>query len=50
MEKNYPINKPKISHDGPSDLTVKRILAFSKAFKSFNTSEDVTKAKEPSNN
>ena len=46
MEQNYSKNKPQTSTDGPSDLSVKRILAFSKAFKTLNTSKESTKPKE----
>jgi hypothetical protein len=46
MEQNYPKQKPQTSTDGPSDLSVKRILAFSKAFKTLNTIEESTKPKE----
>ena len=46
MEQNYYKKKPQTSTNGPSDLSVKRILAFSKAFKTLNTSEESTKPKE----
>jgi len=46
MEQNNSKNKPQTSTDGPSDLSVKRILAFSKAFKNLNTTEESTKPKE----
>jgi len=46
MEQNYSKKKPPILTDGPCDLSVKRILAFSKAFKTLNTSEESIKPKE----
>jgi len=46
MEQNYSKKKPQTLTDGPSDLSVKRILAFSKAFKTLNTAEESTKSKE----
>jgi hypothetical protein len=46
MEQNYSKKKPQTSTDGPSDLSVKRILAFSKAFKTLNTSDDLLKLKK----
>ena len=46
MEQNYSKKKPQTSTDGPSDLSVKRILAFSKAFKTLNTAKESPKPKE----
>jgi hypothetical protein len=39
MEKNYSAKNSSNKKKGPSDLTVKRILAFSKAFKTMNYSK-----------
>jgi hypothetical protein len=50
MEQNYSEKKPKNLKEGPSDLTVKRILAFSKAYKTLNTPKDVSKTKASSEN
>lgn len=36
MEKNYSDKNSSNKKEGPSELTVKRILAFSKAFKTMN--------------
>tara|TARA_B100000767_G_scaffold275784_1_gene315566 strand:+ start:6381 stop:6527 length:147 start_codon:yes stop_codon:yes gene_type:complete len=38
MEKNYSNKNPSNKKEGPSELTVKRILAFSKAYKTLNDS------------
>jgi len=46
MEQNYSKKNPLIVTDGPSDLSIKRILAFSKAFKTLNTSDDLLKPKK----
>ncbi|MGB2305229.1 MAG: hypothetical protein ACPH4I_01880 [Flavobacteriaceae bacterium] len=44
MEKNYSDKNSSNKKEGPSDLTVKRILAFSKAFKTMNDSkQDISK-------
>ena len=47
MEQDYSKKTSLIVTNGPSDLSVKRILAFSKAFKTFNTSDDLL---QPKNN
>ncbi len=39
MEKNYSPKNSSNKKQGPSELTVKRILAFSKAFKTMNDSK-----------
>ncbi len=39
MEKNYSTNIPSNNSEGPSDLTIKRNLAFSKAMNIFNGSQ-----------
>ena len=46
MEQDYSKKKSEIITEGPSDLSVKRILAFSNAFKTLNTSEDPIKPKK----
>ncbi len=46
MEQNYSKKKPELTTEGPSDLSVKRILAFSKAFKTLNTSDVPIKSKK----
>ena len=46
MEQNYSKKKPETIPEGPSDLSVKRILAFSKAFKTLNATEDPIKPKK----
>lgn len=40
MEQNYSEKKLKLKSEGPSELTVKRILAFSKAYKTMNASKE----------
>ena len=39
MGKNYSKNLPNNNSEGPSDLTIKRILAFSKAMNTLNSSQ-----------
>ena len=46
MEQDYSQKNTLIVTDGPSDLSVKRILAFSKAFKTLNTSDDLLQLKK----
>ena len=39
MEKNYSKKLPNNNSEGPSDLTIKRILAFSKAMNTMNSTQ-----------